>query len=287
MLKVKDFFDKKTFTLSYIVYDESSLDGVVIDPVWNFDQASGTLSTESVTEITQYLKDQKINLHYILETHAHADHVSGSQLIKKDFPKSKILIGEHICKVQETFKAVFNLPDSFQTDGSQFDGLLKDGSVVKAGSFEFKVLNTPGHTPACISYLFKGMVFTGDALFMPDSGTGRCDFPSGSAHDLYKSITEKIYTLPDETLVHTGHDYQPNGRNLKFCATIKEQKENNIQLKAHTTEEEFIEFRTKRDAGLSAPQLLLPSLQVNIRAGRLPDQESNEVSYLKIPLKTS
>lgn len=287
MLKVKHFFDKKTFTLSYIVYDESSLDGVVIDPVWNFDQASGTLLTESITELNQYLNDHKINLHYILETHVHADHVSGSQLIKKTFPKSKILIGEHICKVQKTFKEVFNLPDSFKTDGSQFDGLLKDGSIVKAGSFEFKVLNTPGHTPACISYLFKGMVFTGDALFMPDSGTGRCDFPSGSAHDLYNSITQKIYTLPEETMMYTGHDYQPNNRELKFSATIKEQKENNIQLKAHTTEEEFIEFRTKRDAGLSAPQLLLPSLQINIRGGRLPEQESNNVSYLKIPLKTS
>ncbi len=284
MIQVKHFFDKRTSTLTYIVFDPKSKDGVIIDPVWNFDPASGRLSDESAIEAIEFIEDEDIRLHYILETHAHADHISGAQIIKEHFDQAKLLIGNHICEVQKTFKKTFNLPETFPTDGSQFDGLVKDEEHLRAGTLEFKTLATPGHTQACVSYLFEGLVFTGDALFMPDSGTGRCDFPGGSAENLYHSITEKIYSLPEHTMMFTGHDYQPGGRDLKFKASIKEQKENNIQLKAHTTKEEFINFRTQRDQTLSAPNLLLPSLQVNIRGGRLPEPESNGVSYLKIPL---
>lgn len=285
MLNVQHFFDKKTSTLTYIVYDPDSKDGVVIDPVWDFDPASGTLRSDSVDALVDYIKANGIHLHYILETHAHADHISGSQLIKKAFPNSKLLIGDQICITQKTFKKIYNLPDSFPTDGSQFDGLLKDQALVRAGKFEFKVLSTPGHTPACVSYLFKGMVFTGDALFMPDSGCGRCDFPDGSAEQLYRSVTEKIYTLPDDTKTYTGHDYQPGGRSLEFQSTVKEHRQKNIHISDATSMEDFVSFRTQRDRTLNAPQLLLPSIQVNIRGGRLPDPESNGVSYLKIPIQ--
>lgn len=285
MLSVRHFFDKKTSTLTYVVHDPESKDGVVIDPVWNFDQASGTLRRDSVDELIEYIDENKITLHYILETHAHADHISGSQLLKEAYPNCKLLIGDQICTTQKTFKKIYNLPESFPVDGSQFDGLLKDQAIVRAGKFEFKVLSTPGHTPACVSYLFKGMVFTGDALFMPDSGCGRCDFPDGSAERLYKSVTEKIYTLPDETKTYTGHDYQPGGRELKFQSTVKEQREKNIHINNETSEEDFVSFRTQRDQTLNAPQLLLPSIQINIRGGRLPDPESNGVSYLKIPVQ--
>lgn len=283
LLHVEHFFDRRTSTLTYVVYDNESKDAVIIDPVWDFDPASGHLRSDSVDHITQFANRQGLKIHYVLETHAHADHISGAQLIKQAFPQCKVLIGDQICTTQRTFKAIYNLPDSFVTDGSQFDGLLKDQSIVRAGKFEFKVLATPGHTPACVSYLFKGMIFTGDTLFMPDSGTGRCDFPDGSAERLYSSVTQKIYTLPDETKTYTAHDYQPGGRELLFQSTVKEQKEKNIHINMNTSEEEFVSFRTQRDKSLNAPQLLLPSLQINIRGGRLPEAESNGIHYLKIP----
>jgi glyoxylase-like metal-dependent hydrolase (beta-lactamase superfamily II) len=204
--------------------------------------------------------------------------------VARHFPKAQIAIGERICVVQDTFKSVFNFPDTFKTDGSQFHKLLKDGEEATAGSLEFQVIFTPGHTPACASYVFGDAVFSGDALFMPDSGTGRCDFPRGDARALYHSIAKKLYQLPDTTRVFVGHDYQPNGRALAYETTIGESKQSNIQLKGTTTEADFVAFRTKRDATLAAPRLLLPSVQVNIAAGELPQPESNGQSYLKIPI---
>lgn len=280
--KIKVFFDAATFTLSYVVYDEKSKDAVIIDSVLDFDSHSGEYSYTSAQKVVDFIKEQELELRYILETHAHADHLSASVFLKEHFPTAKIGIGKNIQIVQSEFSRLFNL--DIPTDGSQFDELFEDEQKVCAGTLEFTVLFTPGHTPACTSLLFEDAVFTGDALFMPDYGTGRCDFPKGSAEDLYESIKNKLYNLPDETIVYTGHDYQPGGRELRFCATIKEQKESNIRLKERTTQEEFVKFRKERDATLNAPKLLLPSIQVNIDAGHLPETESNGLRYLKIPL---
>ena len=281
---LKTFFDKDTYTLTYVVFDESSKDAVIIDPVLDYDPAASTVSDDSIRKVLDFVNSKSLNVHYILETHAHADHLTGAAELKKRIPNVLVAIGKNITKVQSLFSGVFNLKD-FNVNGIQFDVLLDEEKSLVAGTIEIKTIFTPGHTPACSSYLIGDMVFTGDALFMPDYGTGRCDFPAGSAKDLYHSIHEKLYKLPDETKVLTGHDYQPGGRELKYESTIAQSKSSNIQLKESTTEEEFIEFRTKRDATLSAPRLLLPSIQVNINAGYLPHKEDNGSRYLKIPLK--
>lgn len=284
MKQVKEFFDKNTWTLTYVVWDEKTNDAIVIDPVMDYDPAASKTSEESAKVVIEFLRSKQLNLHFILETHAHADHLSGSQIIKKDFPNAQIAIGEKITKVQEIFKGVFGLPEDFKTDGSQFDRLLKDGEEFSAGSIQIKTLFTPGHTPACASYYIDGNVFVGDALFMPDYGTGRCDFPAGSAVELYRSVHGRIYELPEDTKVYTGHDYMPNGRPLKFMATIAEEKKENIQLKSNTSLDEFVRFRTERDGTLAAPKLLLPSVQVNIDAGHLPGPAANGKRYLRIPI---
>lgn len=285
MVHVKEFFDKNTWTLTYVVWDPETRDAIVIDPVLDYDPASSKTSEESAKAVIDFLKSNNLQLHFILETHAHADHLSGSQIIKKAFPDAPIAIGEKITTVQEIFKGIFGLPADFKTDGSQFDRLLSEGEQFSAGSIQIKTLFTPGHTPACASYYIHGNIFVGDALFMPDYGTGRCDFPAGSAQDLYHSIQDKIYELPEDTKVYTGHDYLPNGRPLKFMATIAEEKKNNIQLKAETSMEDFVRFRTERDKTLAAPKLLLPSVQVNIDAGHLPARDKNGKRYLKIPIE--
>jgi glyoxylase-like metal-dependent hydrolase (beta-lactamase superfamily II) len=286
-MEIKHFFDPATYTLTYVVYDSATKDAVVIDPVLDYDAASATTSTLSIESLLIFLKEQQLKVHFILETHAHADHLSGAhELVTKHLPDAKIAIGERITLVQETFKQVFNFPKPFRTDGSQFHRLFKENEEVKAGSLAFKVLFTPGHTPACGSYLFGDAVFTGDALFMPDYGTGRCDFPKGDAHALYHSVTKRLYDLPDSTRVFVGHDYQPGGRTLEFQTTIGESKKKNIQLKSGTTESEFVTFRNTRDATLAAPKLLFPSVQVNIAAGELPEPESNGRIYLKLPITT-
>lgn len=282
--KLETFFDKNTYTLTYIVYNESTKDAIVIDPVLDYDPAASKIYDESVNKVSDFITKHNLNIHYILETHAHADHLTGAAELKKRIPSAKVGIGKNITKVQDLFSGVYNLKD-FNTNGIQFDLLLDEEDIVKAGTIKIKTIFTPGHTPACASYLIDDMVFTGDALFMPDFGTGRCDFPAGSAKDLYHSVHEKLYKLPDETRVLTGHDYQPGGRELKYESTIGESKKSNIQLKKETTEEEFVEFRTKRDATLAAPRLLLPSIQVNIDAGHLPEVEDNGTSYLKIPVR--
>jgi glyoxylase-like metal-dependent hydrolase (beta-lactamase superfamily II) len=284
MARIKELFDKNTWTLTYVVWDESTRDAVVIDPVLDYDQASSKTNDDSAKAVIEFLRSKKLELRFILETHAHADHLSGSQIIKKEFPKAQIAIGEKITRVQEIFKGVFDLPEDFKTDGSQFDRLLKDGETLHAGSLTIKTLFTPGHTPACASYYIDGNVFVGDALFMPDYGTGRCDFPAGSAEDLYHSVHDRLYELPEDTKVYTGHDYLPNGRPLRFMATIAEERKENVQLNASTSLEEFVRFRTERDQTLAAPKLLLPSIQVNIDAGHLPEPAKNGKRYLRIPI---
>jgi len=284
MTQIKEFFDKDTWTLTYVVWDTNTHDAVVIDPVMDYDPAASKTSEESARAVIEFLRSKNLNLHYILETHAHADHLSGSQIIKREFPLARIAIGANITKVQEVFKGVFEMPGDFKTDGSQFDRLLKDGEDLLAGSLKIKTLFTPGHTPACASYYVDGNVFVGDALFMPDYGTGRCDFPAGSAADLYHSIHGRLYELPESTKVYTGHDYLPNGRALRFMSTIAEEKKNNIQLKTETSLEDFVRFRTERDRTLAAPKLLLPSVQVNIDAGQLPKPSKNGKRYLRIPI---
>ncbi len=284
-LKVKEFFDAPTWTLTYIVYDEDTRDALVIDPVWDYDPAASKLSDQSALLVANAIRELGLKLHFILETHAHADHVSGSQVLKELFPSAQVGIGQHITKVQEAFKRVFDLDPEFPTDGRQFDVLLTEDKLLRAGSFEIKTLFTPGHTPACASYVIGEMVFTGDALFMPDYGTGRCDFPAGSAADLYDSIHNKLYQLPDHYQVYVGHDYQPNGRELQFRSTIGQEKAANIQLRSDTKREDFVQFRQTRDKSLSAPRLLLPSVQINIDAGHLPKASNNGNSYLKIPIR--
>jgi glyoxylase-like metal-dependent hydrolase (beta-lactamase superfamily II) len=283
-MQIKPFYDARTFTVSYVVYDAASKDAVIIDPVLDYDPASSKVWSESVEQIIDFVRNQNLSIQYILETHAHADHLSGSQLLKRAFPGARIAIGEGITVVQQTFKTIFDLTEDFPTDGSQFDRLFKDGEVVEAGSLRIEVIFTPGHTPACATYKIGDAIFTGDAIFMPDGGTGRCDFPAGSAKNLYNSITQKLYTLPDATRVFVGHDYQPGGREVAWETTIGEQKRNNIQLKATTSEEEFIQFRSARDKTLAAPKLLFQSVQVNIDAGKMPKPTEDRKRYLKIPI---
>ncbi len=282
-MKVQHFFDPATFTLTYIVFDETTKDSVIIDPVLDFDQASGKIEDYSVSMLLDFIKKEDLKVHAVLETHAHADHLSSSQILKQIFPDLKIAIGERIKIVQEVFKTHFNI-EYLKTDASQFDLVFKDFQEINFGSLSMKALPTPGHTPACMSYLFDGVVFTGDAVFMPDYGTGRCDFPKGSAKDLFHSIKNQLFTLPNETRVFVGHDYQPNGRQMQFETTIGECKAANIQLNERTTELEYIHFRETRDRTLSAPRLLLPSIQINIDAGKIPPADSNGTSYLKLPL---
>jgi glyoxylase-like metal-dependent hydrolase (beta-lactamase superfamily II) len=282
-MNIEAFYDKTTFTLTYVVFDPVTRDGVVIDPVLDYDPASSQVSTASLARVEAFVREQKLTLHYVLETHAHADHLSGSQHLKQRFG-ARIAIGAAIVDVQRVFAGVFDLGAGFPTDGSQFDRLLVDGETLSAGALAIEVLATPGHTPACVSYRIADAVFTGDALFIEDYGTGRCDFPSGSADALYTSVHERLYALPDDTRVFVGHDYRPNGRPLRAETTIGRSKESNIQLRASTPRDEFVRRRTERDATLSAPRLLYPSVQVNIDAGRLPMPHANGRRYLMIPV---
>jgi glyoxylase-like metal-dependent hydrolase (beta-lactamase superfamily II) len=284
-MNIQHFFDPDTFTLTYVVSDDATKDAVIIDPVLDFDPPSGKVQDRSLQEVLTYVADHKLRVRGILETHAHADHLSSSQILKQVFPDAILGIGERIKIVQEVFKAHFNLP-RLAIDGSQFDRLFKDFEDVSFGSLRMTALPTPGHTPACMSYRFGDAVFVGDALFMPDSGTGRCDFPKGCATDLYNSVTKTLYALPDATRVFVGHDYSPGGREMRFQTTIGESKKSNNQLNAGTNQQAYVEFRTARDKTLKAPRLLLPSIQVNIAAGHLPEREENGAAYLKLPLNT-
>lgn len=287
-MEIKTFFDPDTYTLTYTVYDPSSKDAVIIDPVLDYDPAAVKTSQKSIQAVVAFVREHGLQVRMVLETHAHADHLSGGHdLVTEYFPEATLGIGRRITQVQETFKKVFNFPEDFKTDGSQFGRLFDDYELVEAGTLRFKVIYTPGHTPACVSYLFDDALFTGDALFMPDYGTGRCDFPGGDAAALYNSITKRIYALPDATRIFVGHDYQPGNRPLAYQTTVAASKAANIQLKGGATEAEFLAFRTRRDATLSAPKLLFPSVQVNIAAGRFPEPEENGTTYLKLPVTIS
>ena len=283
MFQLETFYDPATFTLTYLAYDPQTRDAVVIDPVLDYDPLASQTSTASADKLIEVVQRKELKLLWVLETHAHADHLSASQYLKTRLG-AKVAIGERIREVQETFKGVFALSSSFRTDGSQFDRLLADNETLEAGSLRIGVIATPGHTPACVTFQIEDAVFTGDALFMEDYGTGRCDFPRGSADALYASIHDRLYTLPDATRVFVGHDYQPNGRELKYETTIGASKQHNIQLKAETPREQFVQFRTARDATLKQPRLLFPSVQVNVDAGRLPSAHENGIRYLRIPL---
>ncbi len=280
--EVKAFYDPRTNTLSYVVWDPATRDAVVIDPVLDYSPVGSFTWTESVDAITRFVREHELSLRFSLETHAHADHLSGSPLIRRRFGVP-IVIGEKIREVQHTFRAVFDLGPEFAEDGSQFDRLVKDGEILSAGSLEISVIATPGHTPACVTYRIGDALFTGDVLFMDDYGTGRCDFPNGSAAAMYDSV-RKLYELPDETRVFVGHDYQPGDRELRWQTTIGASKQNNPQLAEKTTREEFIRFRNERDRTLAAPALLYQSVQVNIDAGRLPAARANGIRYLALPV---
>lgn len=281
-MDIEVFFDPETFTLTYVVFDPASRDAVVIDPVLEYDVLASTTATTSVEKLAEFARDRELRIHYVLETHAHADHLSGSQWLKGRFG-SRIAIGERIREVQETFKEALDLPH-LATDGSQFDRLLEDGEVIEAGTLRVEVIATPGHTPACVTYRIGEALFTGDALFMHDYGTGRCDFPGGSADALYDSIARRLYTLPAATRVYPGHDYQPGGRALAWETTIGRSREENPQLNATTSKPEFVAMRTARDRTLRPPRLLYPSVQINVDAGRLPPRHRNGRRYLAIPI---
>jgi glyoxylase-like metal-dependent hydrolase (beta-lactamase superfamily II) len=282
-MHVEPFHDPRTSTLTYVVSDPVTRDAIVIDPVLDYDPAAGKTWTESVDRVSEYIRRERLRLHLVLETHAHADHLSGSQLLRQRFD-ARVAIGERIREVQAVFQGVFDLPPSFAIDGSQFDRLLADGEQVRAGSLTIDVLATPGHTPACVSYRIADAVFTGDALFTEDYGTGRCDFPRGSAEDLFESV-QRLYRLPDATRVFPGHDYQPGGRAVRWETTIGASKAQNPQLSAATMKGEFVAMRRARDATLAAPRLLYPSVQVNVDAGRLPAPHANGRRYLVVPLQ--
>ncbi|HEU4615422.1 MAG TPA: MBL fold metallo-hydrolase [Kofleriaceae bacterium] len=280
-MQIQAFFDPDTFTLTYVVFDPASRDALVIDPVLDYDVLSSRTSTRSLEQVADFVRERELRVHHVLETHAHADHLSGSQWLKQHFGAA-IAIGERIREVQQTFRDVLDLPH-VAIDGSQFDRLLSDGEVFTAGTLRVEVIATPGHTPACVTYRIGDALFTGDALFMHDYGTGRCDFPRGSAEALYDSVM-RLYTLPDELRVFPGHDYQPNGREVAWQTTIGQSKRENLQLRATTTKAEFVAMRTARDRALLPPRLLYPSVQINIDAGRLPPAHANGRRYLTTPI---
>jgi glyoxylase-like metal-dependent hydrolase (beta-lactamase superfamily II) len=278
---VKAFFDPQTWTYTYVVYESEGSACIVIDSVLNYDPKSGRTKTKSADEVIAFIQQHQLKLEWILETHAHADHLTAAPYIQEKLG-GKIAIGDHITAVQGVFKGVFNL-DDLAVDGSQFDVLIKEGEPISFGNLSFKALYVPGHTPACMAYEIGDSIFVGDTLFMPDVGTARCDFPGGSASNLYRSI-QSILTYPPNTKLYMCHDYPPNGRAPEYQSTVADQKEANIHVHDGVTEEQFVAMRTKRDAGLEMPALILPSIQINIRAGHMPKPESNGTAYLKIPL---
>jgi glyoxylase-like metal-dependent hydrolase (beta-lactamase superfamily II) len=281
---IKTFFDPETWTFTYVVYAREDSACVVIDSVLNYDSKSGRTTTKSADEVVQFVAEKKLRLTWILETHAHADHLTAAPYLQSKLG-GKIVIGDHITNVQNVFKGVFNLDDRFTVDGSQFDHLLQDGESLAFGDLSLKAIYVPGHTPACMAYEIGDALFVGDTLFIPDVGTARCDFPGGDAKALYQSI-QKILAYPNETKLYMCHDYPPNDRPVAHLTTVGEQKQSNIHVHDGITEEAFVQMRTKRDATLEMPHLILPSIQVNIRAGHFPEPEANGKSYLKIPLNT-
>lgn len=281
-LDIKAFFDKATFTVSYVVADPETDRCAILDSVLDYDPKSGRTDTKSADEVIAYVKERGFTVDLLLETHVHADHLSAAPYLKKAVG-GEIVIGDNIRVVQGVFSKLFNAEDGFPTDGRQFNRLVSEGDTLTMGSKTWTVMHTPGHTPACMTYLIEDAAFVGDTLFMPDFGTARCDFPGGDARQLYRSI-QRLLALPPETRLFMCHDYAPGGREYKWETTVAEEREANIHLKGGVTEDAFVEMRTARDKQLAMPVLLLPSVQVNMRAGELPPPEDNGVSYLKIPL---
>ncbi|NBU17963.1 MAG: MBL fold metallo-hydrolase [Betaproteobacteria bacterium] len=279
---VHGIFDKATWTITYIVHQGIGTACAIIDSVLDYDPKSGRTTTTTAEKVVEYVKKHQLKVEWILETHAHADHVSAAPYLKQQLG-GKIAIGDHITQVQRVFKGIFNLEAEFKQDGSQFDRLLANEEELKVGEITGKVLFVPGHTPACVAYQFGDAVFVGDTMFMPDVGTARCDFPGGDARTLYAS-TRKILSLPAQTRLFMCHDYPPTDREIAFETTVAEQRAKNIHVHDGITEAQFVEMRTKRDATLEMPVLILPAVQINIRAGELPPKETNGISYLKIPL---
>jgi len=281
---VKAFFDEATFTVSYVVSDATNARAAIIDPVLDFDPASGRTTTISADRIIDYVSEHGLNIDWILETHVHADHLSAAPYIKQKLG-GQTAIGASVAAVQNVFKGIFNLED-LEIDGSQFDHLFVDGETFKIGEIDAQVIATPGHTPACVTYVIGDSAYVGDTLFMPDFGTARTDFPGGSATQLYTSI-QKIFALPDATRLFMCHDYKAPGRDVfAWETTVGEQREKNIHISDAVSEEKFVALREERDSQLGMPKLILPSIQVNIRAGLFPEAENNGIRYLKIPLDT-
>jgi glyoxylase-like metal-dependent hydrolase (beta-lactamase superfamily II) len=280
--EIRAFFDEPTNTVSYLIADPETKRAAIVDPVLDFDHRSGKASTKSSDAILESAEAAGLTIDWVLETHAHADHLSGAPYIKLK-TGAKVGIGEHIREVQKIFRPVFNATD-LKGDGSEFDHLFKDGERFKIGSLDGEVIYTPGHTPACVSYKVEDAVFVGDTLFMPDYGTARADFPGGNARDLFRSI-KRILDLPPETRLFICHDYKAPGRDsYAWETTVEEERERNVHVRDGVSEDEFVAMREARDATLAAPLLLLPSIQVNIRGGNLPPEEVNGVRYLKIPV---
>jgi glyoxylase-like metal-dependent hydrolase (beta-lactamase superfamily II) len=280
---IKAFFDEPTNTVSYLVWDPATMEGAAIDPVLNFDHRSGEATVQSADAMLAEAERRGIKLSLVLETHAHADHLSGAPYIKLK-TGAKVAIGEHIKDVQRIFRPIFNATD-VSGDGSEFDHLFKDGETFKIGNLDAEVIYTPGHTPACVSYKIGDTVFVGDTMFMPDYGTARADFPGGDARSLYRSI-RRILSLPPETRLFMCHDYKAPGRDqYAWETTVGEEKARNVHVHEGVSEDDFVTMREARDATLAAPLLLLPSIQVNIRAGKFPPAEANGVRYLKVPVK--
>jgi glyoxylase-like metal-dependent hydrolase (beta-lactamase superfamily II) len=280
---VHAFFDEATNTLTYVVQEPEGRACAVIDSVLDFDYASGRTDTRSADAVVAFITAQGLDLQWILETHVHADHLSAAPYIQ-DRVGGQIGIGERITVVQETFGKVFNEGTRFQRDGSQFDRLFRDGDSVMIGQMRGDVMHTPGHTPACLTYVIGDAAFVGDTLFMPDFGTARCDFPGGSAETMFDSV-QRILALPDATRIFVGHDYKAPGREVyAWESTVGDQKARNVHVGAGKSRADFVALRTARDATLAMPRLIIPSLQINMRAGHMPEAEENGVSYLKVPL---
>lgn len=281
--RVKAFFDEATNTVTYVVEDPRSNACVIIDPVLDFDPASGRTSTASADKVIEYIENSSLDVVWILETHVHADHLSGAAYLKSEVG-GRTGVGKLITEVQTIFKGIFNLGDEFTVDGEQFDSLLDEGDQLEVGSMTVRVMHTPGHTPACLTFVAGNCAFIGDTMFMPDFGTARVDFPGGDAVKLYRSI-QRILALPDDTRLFMCHDYKPQGREeFAWKTTVAEERADNIHIHAGVTEQEFVDFRSKRDKQLGMPKLILPSIQVNIRAGEMPPADDNGVVYLKLPV---
>lgn len=285
-LVIEAFFDTATSTFTYLLMDNRTKDTAIIDSVLDFDPKSGRTNTKSADKLLSRIKELDARVKLILETHVHADHLSAAYHLKQNVG-GDCIIGAYILDVQKVFGDLFNLSNEFQRNGSQFNRLLNDGDVLELGEFKIRALHTPGHTPACMTYIVEGddklHAFVGDTLFMPDYGTARCDFPGGSAKELYHSI-QKVLSLPDDTLLYMCHDYPPASRTEQYLSTVKDQKHENIHIRLGISRDEFIAMREKRDATLSMPVLILPAVQVNMRAGEFPPKETNGISYLKIPI---